>query len=83
MLTARAENHLRGVDDLDDTIRRLRAYVDAGAEVVYAPGPTNPTDIQRLVSEVNAPINYLHRPNGPALPQLASLGVRRSQPAGR
>lgn len=81
-LHARAENHLRGVDDLDDTIRRLRAYVDAGAEVAYAPGLTNPADLRRLVSEVNAPINYLHRPNGPALPELASLGVRRVSTGG-
>ena len=38
VLTARAENHLHGVDDLDDTIARLVAYRDAGADVVYAPG---------------------------------------------
>ena len=42
VLTARAENHLHGIDDLDDTIARLRAYRDAGAEVVYAPGLDGP-----------------------------------------
>ena len=41
VLTGRAENHIRGVDDLDDTINRLIAYRDAGADVVYAPGLTD------------------------------------------
>ena len=47
VLTGRAENHIRGVDDLDDTIERLIAYRDAGADVVYAPGLIELADIAR------------------------------------
>ena len=46
-LTARAENHIRGNPDLDDTIARLRAYEDAGADVLYAPGLATPDEIAR------------------------------------
>ena len=51
VLTARCENHLHGVDDLDDTIARLCAYRDAGAEVVYAPGLVAIAQIERVVGE--------------------------------
>ena len=50
VLTGRAENHIRGVDDLDDTIARLSAYRDAGADVVYAPGLTRSADIAKVVA---------------------------------
>ncbi|MGH8997920.1 MAG: isocitrate lyase/phosphoenolpyruvate mutase family protein, partial [Acidimicrobiia bacterium] len=53
VLTGRAENHIRGVDDLDDTITRLQAYQEAGADVLYAPGLTASDDIARLVSSVD------------------------------
>ena len=49
VLTARAENHLHGIDDLDDTIARLAAYRDAGADVVYAPGLRDLAAIGRVV----------------------------------
>lgn len=71
VLTARAENHLYGAGDLDDTISRLRSYIKAGAEVAYAPGLTDRDDIARLVAEVGAPINILARPNGPSIRDLA------------
>jgi 2-methylisocitrate lyase-like PEP mutase family enzyme len=77
VLTARAENHLRGRDDLDDTIRRLSAYRDAGAKVVYAPALTELTAIARVVNEVGAPVNALLMPGGPSSFQLADAGVRR------
>jgi 2-methylisocitrate lyase-like PEP mutase family enzyme len=77
VLTGRAENHLRGADDLDDTIGRLIAYRDAGAEVVFAPGLTRPDDIARVVAEVQAPVNVLTMPGGCSVPELADLGVRR------
>jgi 2-methylisocitrate lyase-like PEP mutase family enzyme len=77
VVTARAENHLRGRDDLDDTIRRLRAYRDAGAEVVYAPGLTDLSAISRIVEEVGRPVNVLLVPGGPSTSQLADVGVRR------
>lgn len=77
VLTARAENHLYGVDDLDNTIDRLLAYQAAGAEVLYAPGPRSAADIRRLVDAVNCPLNVLALPNGPSAPELEALGVRR------
>jgi len=77
LLTARAENHLRGVDDLDDTIARLSAYRDAGAHVVYAPALTDRSAIARIVDEVGGPVNVLLVPGGPSLDELAELGVRR------
>ena len=82
VLTARAENHLHGIDDLDDTIARLRAYRDAGAEVVYAPGLVDPQQIRRLVEAVELPVNVLAMRSGPAIPELAALGVRRISTGG-
>ena len=82
MLTARAENLLHGVDDLDDTITRLRAYRDAGAEVVFAPGLTDSQQIRRLVEAVLIPLNVIASPNGPSIPELAALGVRRVSTGG-
>ena len=67
VLTARAENHLRGHDDLADTIARLSAYRDAGAHVVYAPGLTDLSAIARIVGEVGGPVNVLLLPGGPIL----------------
>ena len=77
VLTARAENHLHGVDDLDDTIARLSAYRDAGADAVYAPGLRDPSQIARLVDVVGVPVNVLALPGAPSVPELESLGVRR------
>jgi 2-methylisocitrate lyase-like PEP mutase family enzyme len=77
ILTGRAENHIRGVDDLDDTIARLIAYRDAGADVVYAPGLTDITQIARVAEAVRIPLNVLALPSGPSLGELESVGVRR------
>jgi len=77
VLTARCENHLHGVDDLDDTIARLQAYVAAGAEVVYAPGLADTGQISRLTSAVGVPVNGLILPGGPSVAQLGEAGVRR------
>ena len=82
VLTGRAENHLYGIDDLGDTIRRLRAYRDAGAEVLYAPGLAELADIRRVVEEVEAPINALALRHGPAIAELAAIGVRRVSTGG-
>jgi 2-methylisocitrate lyase-like PEP mutase family enzyme len=82
ILTARAENHLYGVDDLDDTIERLVAYREAGADVVYAPGITDEGDIQRVVDGVGAPVNVLALRDGPSVPRLADIGVRRVSTGG-
>jgi 2-methylisocitrate lyase-like PEP mutase family enzyme len=77
VLTARAENHLYGLGDLDDTIARLVAYRDAGADVVYAPGLSDVDDIARVVEEVGLPVNVLALPSAPPLGTLAAAGVRR------
>lgn len=77
VLTARCESHLYGDADLDDTISRLLAYRDAGAEVLYAPGLSSAADIRRVVDETGLPINVLALPNGPSVPELGELGVRR------
>jgi 2-methylisocitrate lyase-like PEP mutase family enzyme len=77
VLTGRCENHIRGVDDLDDTIGRLIAYRDAGADVLYAPGLRDIGRIAALVEAVGVPVNVLALPGGPSVAELASAGVRR------
>jgi 2-methylisocitrate lyase-like PEP mutase family enzyme len=77
VLTARAENHLRGVDDLDDTIARLRSYQEAGADVLFAPGLSELGQIRRLVESVDLPVNVLARPGAPPIAELAAAGVAR------
>src|SRR5262245_856261 len=59
VLTARAENLLRGVRDLDDTIRRLQAYERAGAEVLFAPGLSTLEDVRLVTASVGRPVNVL------------------------
>jgi 2-methylisocitrate lyase-like PEP mutase family enzyme len=77
VVTGRAENHVHGVDDIDDTIARLIAYRDAGADAVYAPGLRELDKIAAIVEAVGLPVNALALPNGPTIPELASVGVRR------
>lgn len=81
-VTARAENHLYGIDDLADTIERLRAYRDAGADVLYAPGLVEIGDIAEVVSAVDAPVNVLLRPGGPSVEEVSEVGVRRVSTGG-
>ncbi len=78
LLTARAECFLVGSPDpLEASIRRLQAYVEAGADVVYAPGPRDPAAIAAIVRAVApVPVNVLAMP-GLTVAQLAELGVRR------
>ena len=82
VVTGRAENHIRGVDDLDDTIARLVAYRDAGADVLYAPGLVDLDQIAAVVRAVGAPVNVLALPGGPTVGELASVGVRRVSTGG-
>jgi 2-methylisocitrate lyase-like PEP mutase family enzyme len=77
VLTARAENFIRGRPDLADTIARLQAYQEAGADVLYAPGLTALDDIRSVVTSVDRPVNVLALPNGPTVAELAEAGVRR------
>jgi 2-methylisocitrate lyase-like PEP mutase family enzyme len=82
VLTGRAENHIRGVDDLEDTIARLIAYRDAGADVVYAPGLTDLDQIAAVVEAVGIPVNVLALKTGPRVEELAAAGVRRVSTGG-
>jgi 2-methylisocitrate lyase-like PEP mutase family enzyme len=75
-LTARAENHIRGNPDLDDTIARLRAYERAGADVLYAPGLRGGDEIRTVCSAVSRPVNVLARP-GLTLREIAGAGAQR------
>jgi len=68
-LTARAENHIRGNPDLDDTIARLQAFEAAGADVLYAPGLRTVDEIRRVCDSVSKPVNVL------AVPTLSFAGV--------
>lgn len=77
VLTARAENYLHGAPDLADTISRLQAFQEAGADVLYAPGLVTPADIRAVVTSVDRPVNVLLLAAGPAITELAELGVSR------
>ncbi len=78
-LTARAENFLVGRRDLDDTIRRLQAYQEAGADVLYAPALTTREQIAAVVSSVDRPVNEIMGLAGVDLTvaDLQALGVKR------
>jgi 2-methylisocitrate lyase-like PEP mutase family enzyme len=82
VLTARCENYLHGRVDLDDTIARLVAYRDAGADVVYAPGLRDLGEISRVVDAVGVPVNVLLLGGGPSIAELDSVGVRRVSTGG-
>jgi 2-methylisocitrate lyase-like PEP mutase family enzyme len=79
MLTARAENYLVGRSDLKDTIKRLQAYQEAGADVLYAPGLANRDDIAAVVSSLDRPVNVVMGLRGVrmTLADLSALGVKR------
>jgi len=79
MLTARAENLLRGCNDLDDTIRRLQAFEKAGADVLYAPGLRDLNTIRAVARSVGKPINVVMSMADPSITaqQLADAGVKR------
>ena len=79
MLTARAENLLHGRMDLDDTIKRLQAFQQAGADVLYAPGVKDLATIRAVTSAVSRPVNVVMSAADPSLTleQLADAGVKR------
>jgi 2-methylisocitrate lyase-like PEP mutase family enzyme len=79
VFTARAENFIRGVTDLDDVIRRLRTYRAAGADCLYAPGITKREQIEAVVLAVAPqPVNFLASGAfGFTVSDLAAMGVRR------
>lgn len=78
-LTARSENFLHDRPNLAETIMRLQAFQDAGADVLYAPGLTRPEDIETVVKEVGRPVNVLMGMRGVSLTveDLNQMGVKR------
>jgi 2-methylisocitrate lyase-like PEP mutase family enzyme len=76
ILTARAENHIRGNPDLDDTIVRLQAFEQAGADVLYAPGLRTADEIRAVCGAVSAPVNVLALP-GLSIAEIVDAGARR------
>jgi 2-methylisocitrate lyase-like PEP mutase family enzyme len=76
VLTARAENHIRGNPDLDDTIARLQAYERAGADVLYAPGLASVDEIRAVCDALSKPVNVLARPTL-TMSELVAAGAQR------
>jgi 2-methylisocitrate lyase-like PEP mutase family enzyme len=77
VLTARAENYLHDRVDLADTIARLQAFQEAGADVLFAPRVVDPAEVRQLLASVDRPVNVLVTPDAPTVGELASLGVSR------
>ncbi len=81
VLTARAENFLHGRPDIEDTVARLTAYRDEGADVLYAPGLSAEREIARVV-DLGRPVNVLAMGSTPPIARLRDLGVRRVSTGG-
>jgi 2-methylisocitrate lyase-like PEP mutase family enzyme len=82
VLTARAENHIRGNPDLEDTIARLQAYERAGADVLYAPGLGTTAEIRAVCEAVGKPVNVLATPTL-SVTEIVGAGARRISVGGR
>ena len=76
LVTARAENHFRGNPDLDDTIARLQAFEQAGADVVYAPGLRTLEEIRAVCEATSKPVNVIARPKL-SFAELVEAGAQR------
>ena len=79
ILTARAENFVRGYPDLGDTIKRLQAYEKAGADVLFAPGLPDLESVRAVCAAVNKPVNFMVGIKGKSftLAELEAAGVKR------
>ncbi len=81
VVNARTDIYLLGIGDpatrFDRTVQRLRAYRDAGADCLFAPGVRDADTIRKLVAAVGAPLNILAGPGSPSIPELKTLGVAR------
>ncbi|MGI8922173.1 MAG: isocitrate lyase/PEP mutase family protein [Solirubrobacteraceae bacterium] len=77
VLTGRAENYVHGRPDLGDTIGRLQAYQEAGADVLFAPGLQSLEEIREVLASVDRPLNVLAVPGAPTVSQLGAAGVSR------
>ncbi|HEY8030051.1 MAG TPA: isocitrate lyase/phosphoenolpyruvate mutase family protein [Gaiellaceae bacterium] len=82
VLTARAENHIRGNPDLADTIARLQAYEAAGADCLYAPGLHTVDEIRTVCDAVDRPVNALATPSL-TVPEIFGTGAQRISVGGR
>lgn len=82
IITARAENHIRGNPDLADTIARLQAFEEAGADVLYAPGLGTAEEIRAVCDAVSKPVNVLALP-GLSLTEIVDAGAKRVSVGGR
>jgi 2-methylisocitrate lyase-like PEP mutase family enzyme len=77
VVTARYEGFLHGRDDVGEAIARLQAYHEAGADVLFAPGPVDPNTVSAIIAAVDRPVNLLVRKGAPPVSELAKLGVSR------
>jgi 2-methylisocitrate lyase-like PEP mutase family enzyme len=81
VLNARTDVYLAQVGDpatrYDETVRRLRAYREAGADCVFVPGVRDAETIGRIVADLKCPVNILGVPGAPSIPELIALGVKR------
>ena len=84
MLCARAENYLNGRQDLADTIKRLQAYQEAGADVLFAPGLNTSDEVRAVIAETDRPFNIVRGPRKEQLTvaQVGELGVKRISTGG-
>lgn len=84
MLCARAENFLNNRPDLGDTIKRLQAYQEAGADVLFAPGLNTSEDVRAVIAEIDRPFNIVRGPRKEQLTvaQVGELGVKRISTGG-
>jgi 2-methylisocitrate lyase-like PEP mutase family enzyme len=77
VVTARYEGFLHGRSDVGEAVARLQAYEEAGADVLFAPGPVDPDTVSSIIGSVDRPVNVLARTGAPPVSQLAELGVSR------
>ena len=78
VLNARVDTYVNGIDDVDETLRRARLYLDAGADCIYPITLADEATIAELVAALSAPVNVYVRPQAPSLARLAEIGVRRA-----
>ncbi|SNY09374.1 isocitrate lyase/PEP mutase family protein [Paractinoplanes atraurantiacus] len=76
-INARLDAYLRGRGDLDETVARAEALVEAGADGIFVPGVTDPSTVAALAGRIAAPLNILTGPGAPTVGELAKLGVAR------
>jgi 2-methylisocitrate lyase-like PEP mutase family enzyme len=78
VVNARVDTYVNGIDDVDETLRRARLYLDAGADCIYPIMLADEATIAGLVAALQAPVNVYVRPKAPSLARLAEIGVRRA-----